>query len=160
MSEKTLCIVRHALPEGYNPLKKDHQRALTDIGLKQANTLGEVLKYNGFKPALVRTSDAARALQTTQIISEKLGISFDLQPEIYGVAPRGLLGIIEGLDDRNKSAMFVGHNPTFSEFVQLLTLNPIVLTQAQCVILKADCDSWMESGSTSWRVVKNIKPSA
>ena len=48
---RSACFAR-----GVQSFEKEIKRALTDIGLKQANALGGVLKYNGFKPALVRTS--------------------------------------------------------------------------------------------------------
>ena len=70
---KKLYLIRHAKSSWSNPGLADFERPLNKRGLKDAATMGKVLKKTLLKPNRVLTSSARRALETVEIVADKIG---------------------------------------------------------------------------------------
>lgn len=118
---KTLVLVRHAKAESPGSLG-DARRVLAPRGRRQAAALGPLLAgiAGPFDRALV--SSALRTQETYRLLS---GDS-DAYPrprvmdELYQASARQLLGILQGLDEKDRRVLVVGHEPTMSSLAWLL----------------------------------------
>ncbi len=121
---KNLLIIRHAKSSWDNPAWGDLERPLNARGKRDAPLMGRLLRERGVLPDLILSSPAKRARKTAMRIAEAVGYPEDLisiEPAIYMQGVRALLDLIAKLPDSVKRALIVGHNPDFTEFVELLT---------------------------------------
>lgn len=84
-------IARHA--ESFGNLEKSYfpDSGLTDTGVLQAKTLAENLSGSGIKT--IFSSDARRAIETSNIVAAKLGLKTSILPGIHEYErPTGLMG--------------------------------------------------------------------
>ena len=143
---RILYLVRHAKSDWSVPGQSDFDRALNKRGLFDAPLMGKILKELHVKPDLAISSPALRAKTTAEYISEQLEyplekISYD--EEIYEASPRTLLRLINNLDDKNKSVMLFGHNPTFTYLAEYLSKEQLDnIPTAGAVKLHFEFDSW------------------
>lgn len=119
-----LYLIRHAKAERTSSTGLDEDRSLTKRGIRQAAWLGETLRAS--EPATLRlvASPAVRAQETARVIAEHLGISLDTEPAIgLDAVPQDILEYVATLPP-DSNWVLVGHNPTFSRAVDLLTSGP------------------------------------
>jgi len=120
---KKLYLIRHAKSSWSNPGLADFERPLNKRGLKDAATMGKVLKKTLLKPNRVLTSSARRALETAEIVADKIGFPIEkvtVDERIYDAATYDLLEIINELDDSSSTAVLFGHNPGMTNLANLL----------------------------------------
>ena len=120
---KTIMLLRHAKSSHDDSSLKDFDRPLASRGQKDAPRMGLFIRKVNLLPAVVESSNAKRAKQTTELFLKAAGAE---DPEIswnenlyYGGAPdylRAIQNAPEGAD----SIMLVGHNPLLEETVSLL----------------------------------------
>jgi phosphohistidine phosphatase len=143
---KTLYVNRHAKSSWDHPNLKDFDRPLNDRGERDAPEMGKRLKSKGIIPQLFVSSPAKRAITTARIIAKECGYSSDqiaLEEDIYLASYSTLLGIVNGFDDRYDSIIIFGHNPGFTDLVEILTEEDIY-NLPTCGICKITFpfDSW------------------
>lgn len=120
----TLILARHAEPLRDRRRYTDHSYPLTAVGHTQARSLGAQLHARVGSVDLLYTSDALRALETTQGISTALPI--DRIVEEHGIYTGGfdtIRSLITGLGEDLNTVMIVGHEPTISYAVEMLCLD-------------------------------------
>jgi phosphohistidine phosphatase len=120
---KKLYIVRHAKSDWSNPALNDFERTLNKRGLHDAPLMGERFKKLGFIPDMVFSSSANRAVMTCNIICKNLGYEpqkVEMKKELYLAAPQTILKMINTFQNVWKSVMLFGHNPGFTELIELL----------------------------------------
>ena len=145
---KTLILVRHAKSSWKFPELDDFERPLNKRGKRDAPIMGKFLEQNKIMPDIIISSPAVRAKRTATRIAEAIGYSkkdvfFD--EEVYEASTMGLLNITNKIDNKNKSAMLFGHNPSMTYFANMLTnsrIDNIPTCGIACVDLKID--TWME----------------
>ncbi len=114
-----LYIVRHAIavPRG-TPGPQDDDRPLTDEGIQKMRQAAAGLKSLDYVPQLILSSPLLRARQTADILLEafkneiKIKILTALAP---AAARQNLYNSIEAYENKLKSLMLVGHQPSLGE---------------------------------------------
>jgi phosphohistidine phosphatase len=117
-----LHLLRHA--HAGDPAKwrgADFDRPLSVRGREQASRLGAFLADRAFAPDAIVTSPRIRALQTAQLVAERLGTSWRIDDRL--VDPLSAATVERILADAGDPSrpILVGHDPDFSELVGLLT---------------------------------------
>ena len=149
----TLLIFRHAKSDFDAP--SDHDRVLNELGIQQAMFMGEELKEKDIQPDLVLCSSAQRAKQTMDLAMKAGEWSCDssILDALYNTTTEVMLEIIKQLSDHDKTIMFVGHEPTWSELVTRLTGEPVSFNTAGMCCVSFDDDSWKTIKEGTGRLV-------
>lgn len=118
-----LYLLRHglAVPHG-TPGIADDDRPLTSEGERRVRAIGRGLKRLKLKLVRIATSPLPRALKTAQIVAEALGDA-DLVEVVDELrAGQDASSIRTWLATREETRlMLVGHNPSLSDLLALLT---------------------------------------
>ncbi len=115
---KKLFIVRHAKSSWAFENLSDHDRPLNARGKIDAPDMAQRLQKAGFKPHLILTSSARRALDTARIFAETLHVSeanFKITPDLYHAGADKILKILGKLHENEKNVMLFGHNPGLTD---------------------------------------------
>lgn len=155
---KTIYLVRHAKSDWGNASTGDFDRTLNERGMKNAPVMAARLKKKGILPELIISSPATRALTTAELFCETLGYpeeKIQKRVEIYRGGVLHLLKIVQQIPDTCESAMLFGHNPTLTEFSNLLTGSYTDnLVTCGVVSIDLDIDSWKDAnpdgGKLAW----------
>ena len=159
---KTIYLVRHAKSGWDNHDLADFDRPLNDRGLKSAPFMAYQLKKKEIKPVLVISSPANRAFTTAEIFCEILEYPRDqIVPriEIYEGGTTHLLNIVQQIPDNYTTVMLFGHNPTITDFVNLLAGNHID-SMSTCSIVSVDMKikSWEKAAADTGKIVFHEYP--
>ncbi len=113
---RTLYLLRHAKATDAGG-GGDRERALTPDGKRDAARIGERMVALGIEPALVLCSTAERAVQTLEQVARAYakGLAAEYEDPLYSADAEDLMARLQEIDDRFKSALIVGHNPTFHD---------------------------------------------
>ncbi|PJF24132.1 MAG: phosphohistidine phosphatase SixA, partial [Phototrophicales bacterium] len=99
----------------------DHQRKLTDVGAQRVWRAARALKLLGVKPSRLYSSPLIRARQTADILGQVLGVAVQVRSEVGpGFNAAATASLVRDLG-RDDEAIFVGHEPDFSQTVCELT---------------------------------------
>jgi phosphohistidine phosphatase len=140
---KKLIILRHgeAVPHG-RMSDTDHSRVLTEVGRAQAHSVGEKLAGLLKSSITIVSSDAARALQTAQIVHSLLpGSKLEIFPGFYSAGYREIAEVSLNKFESTTNLIVVGHNPGWSDAVDMLSGSPARLGTAHAAILLLDSAS-------------------
>lgn len=98
----------------------DSERPLSDLGNRQAATVGRFLRANGIKIDAVLSSPLVRAVKTAEIVQQELTIANIGRSEflVPGTDQRQLFRQISSLT--GESVLLIGHEPHLSQTVSLL----------------------------------------
>ncbi len=125
----------------------DFDRNLTDFGIKEIKN--NVEKLNSFKiiPNKIIVSKATRTQQTLSIYEYitnfKGSISNDKRLYDFHNTSEFIAEYIENTDDSLDTIMFIGHNPTLSNLLQMLTGNiGLHMDTASIFVIDFDIDIW------------------
>lgn len=111
---KTLCLIRHAKSSWNHPEISDFDRPLELRGEEDAAIVGKWLHKQTFKPDIILSSPANRAINTTKILATQLNYDTDkiiTEPSIYEASVEDLLAVIKDVDNKYNTLLLVGHNP-------------------------------------------------
>lgn len=120
---KYIMLLRHAKSSWDNPQLDDFERPLAGRGLTDAPAMGSFLKKTGYKPDIIISSPAQRALETTLAVSEVNNLEKDSirwDRDLYLSGADAYLSAIAGIPDKAEKAVLVGHNPNIEELASLL----------------------------------------
>lgn len=144
---KTLILVRHAKSSWDHPGLDDHERPLSERGLRDAPRMGRRLADRGLAPDVVLSSTAVRALTTAELMAEAIGVERDrivADERLYATSAAGLLEVIGELDSSVQTGMVVGHNPEMTSLAQRFTDEIGHLPTCAVVEFRFDADAWDE----------------
>jgi phosphohistidine phosphatase len=122
-----LYIVRHgiAIPHG-TPGLADDDRPLTPKGEERIRQIGRGLVALKLEVEQIVTSPLIRARGTAQMVAEELGMVDRLEVSSALGADSSAEAIRDWLRERNEARlMIVGHNPSLSDLVGLLTVGEV-----------------------------------
>ncbi|MBA3020688.1 MAG: histidine phosphatase family protein [Propionicimonas sp.] len=127
MANKTLIVLRHA-KSSWQTTEADQRRPLSERGERDALAAGEILA--GYKLDVVLASTATRVQLTWEGATEAGAECADVRfsESVYQAWPGELLGLIQGLDESDSTAVLIGHQPTLSELILALA-KPNELTE-------------------------------
>ena len=114
---RRLVLLRHAKAEPAGESTGDEVRPLALAGRRQAGRVGSVLLGAGLVPELVLVSPAVRTRQTWELLRGAFG---DAEPEVvhddalYVGGVSELLRTVREVDERVRTVLVVGHEPTVS----------------------------------------------
>ncbi len=120
--DKRLLLVRHANAEQTFGVD-DHERRLTERGLRDAKELGRWLADEGITCDLVLCSTATRTQQTWQAAAEGGARAHEvaLRPAIYHGGSRGVLECVHTEAGDAVTVLVVGHAPTMPSLAGVLS---------------------------------------
>jgi phosphohistidine phosphatase len=148
---KHLTIVRHAKSSWKHPGLADRDRPLNKRGEHDAPMMGRRLGDRGYRPDLILSSPATRAVTTATVIAEALGCSpgdIQVDERIYGAGVAGLIGLVQEVDDSVERVMLFGHNPELTGLVnRLARISLDNLPTCGVVHLEFALDTWAGLGT-------------
>ena len=146
---KRLFLIRHAKSSRDDPALADKDRPLNDRGKRDAPKMGALLAKRRVKPNLILSSSAVRALDTAEIIAEKLDYkrkNIRVEDRLYAVEADKLLDVIRRLGDELDCVMLIGHNPELTELAHRLSSK--ITDMPTCAVAEFTFDSkcWSRIG--------------
>lgn len=145
---KRLVIVRHAKSMHESYVATDIERHLAGRGYDDVAHTVAFLKGKGIAPDLIVSSPAIRAFSTALIVANRFGYPADriqLNSSVYEASVNNLLYVVQELPDKVNTAFLFGHNPGFTELINMLcgfTLSN--LPTAAVAIIDFKTDKWSE----------------
>ena len=109
---KTLVLLRHAKSDGDNIHDADHDRGLSKRGEKDISEIALRLLKKDISPKILLSSSANRAVSTSKIFIENLGLSPDIlkiEPQLYLAIPSDILSLIKKQESSTSELFIVGH---------------------------------------------------
>lgn len=154
-----LIVLRHGKSDRGPGLEVDFERPLKKRGMRAAERVGRFLAESGQKPDLVLSSSALRARETARLAAEAGGWScaVHLTDDLYEARPESVLEVVRGTDDDVHRLVVVGHEPTSSALIGLLTgAAPPLLPTAAMADVTFSAPSWRAlapgTGELAWLV--------
>ena len=121
---KSIYLTRHAKSSWKFKEKRDIERPLKQRGRLNAEDVAKHLKKLGERPDYFLSSPAERAKQTAAIFMPAFNRDADdleLNDSIYESSVSEMFTILLSLPEDVHAVMLFGHEPTFSNFTQMLT---------------------------------------
>ncbi len=157
-----LLVMRHAKSDWTGDFAEDHDRPLAPRGVKAARMIGRFLAASGHGPDLVIASTAERARDTVEHVLEsaKLSCPVTSTRDLYGTHPSAALEIVADRAELPR-LLIVGHEPTWSGLISLLTGGGRVrMPTAAVACIEFGVDKWSEvtvgSGQLRWLVTPRL----
>jgi phosphohistidine phosphatase len=142
-----LLILRHAKSSWADTHADDWERPLTDRGVRNATSVGQLLRRLSLVPDLIITSDAVRAQTTAQIVAEAAGYTGKIvqSSALYHATPDAVIEVLRTVPGTEvRSVMIVGHNPGLENLVSQFTGEQVDLPTAALVQLALRIDRWSD----------------
>jgi phosphohistidine phosphatase len=116
LPKRRLLLLRHAKsawPDGI----ADHDRPLSDRGLKAAPRMGAYMAREGLVPDLALVSTAWRTQQTWEQVASKLPPSIEQRDhdDLYEAPAARIAALLHAMDPSVRTLLLIGHNPGFHE---------------------------------------------
>ncbi|MBI1222564.1 MAG: histidine phosphatase family protein [Bacteroidetes bacterium] len=150
---KTIYLLRHAKSSWKDADLSDIDRPLNAKGKKDATMMGKYFFKKRVRPELIVSSPAKRAFKTASIVAEELeygekNIHIDMR--LYGANTDLLFEILQQLENNLQRVMLVGHNPAFTNVIELLT-GASIDNLPTCGMARIDFDT------KKWNLIKAQK---
>lgn len=119
---KNLFLIRHAKSSWKNPHLSDFDRPLNKRGKENLKLMSKFFAEKFSKPDLILSSPAVRAKVTALGFAEKLDYNDEkiiFLDELYMADSKDIAKIISSQNDGFNSIALFGHNPGFTDFVNL-----------------------------------------
>ena len=120
---KKIILIRHAKSSWDNPWLTDHDRPLSDRGLRDDPIMAKRLKKRKIYPDLILCSTATRAVETAKILAKEFEFpekEILFEKNLYHASPNKILKYIHLQKDAKDTMIVVGHNPGFNELIEYL----------------------------------------
>lgn len=107
-----LILIRHGKSSWDDPFGDDHARVLNARGRDAAQAIGVWLVQNGYVPDLLLVSDAARTVETANLIVPAFGYAapeVKYMARLYHASPDTVVETV--LRQTAKTIAVIGHNP-------------------------------------------------
>ncbi len=156
---KTLLIMRHAKSDWNADYGADHERPLNDRGVRSARIMGRVLADHGLVPDLIVASTAVRARSTATLANEAgdWRSEMELEPSLYGSGTETAIQVAAAAPDVAR-LMLVGHQPTWSMLVTVLTGERVEMKTATVAAIDFQVEGWRDAATTQGQIVAVFQP--
>lgn len=161
---KRLTLIRHAKSSWDHPGLPDFDRPLNERGLRDVPLMAGILGEDpAFRPNLVVSSPAARAIATAQGIAPAVGVpatAIQPAPTIYEAPVAAILKVVQSIPDTVDHAVLVGHNPGFQNTANHLLYRDSIdhLPTLGIIDLRLLVDHWHEATHDVAELIRFIKP--
>ena len=161
---KTLLFLRHGKSDWDADYETDHERPLTKRGIKASRKIGRFVNAIDEVPEIVISSTAERAIRTASLANEAGRWERNIRStrKLYEASPVDLLGVIRTLDAGFQTVMLVGHEPTWSSTIGMLTGANVRFPTTALARIDIDRDDWesisLNGGQLIWLVVPKSLP--
>ena len=158
---KEIFVLRHAKSSWDHVNLSDHDRPLTNRGIKDAAKLCAFVKNKRYKLDKVLCSTAKRAKETFDLTAD--GFNFEIGRTIYtdklyfGEAT-DLIKHLRDLDESLNNILIVGHNPTLHYLVELLANEQIDRFTTCNLAIISHAGKWIALNSHKCSLKSLIKP--
>ena len=154
---KKLLLMRHAKSDWSADYQADHERPLNERGVLSAQVIGRVLNEEDLTPDFIVASTAVRARTTAELAAEAGGWDCEirLDQRLYNTGADGVVQVAGEAPPVNR-LMMVGHQPTWSILVSVLTGDRAELKTATVAIIEFEVDEWAEIASTRGKLRRVI----
>src|SRR5690606_17656991 len=116
-----LLLMRHAKAQWPSPGASDFDRPLTEIGIGEARSMGEMMQAAGLRPDRVLCSGARRCRETWQELSFLFDVAeVEYDDTLYACDAAGYLDLVR-LHGTDGTLLLIGHNPMTEELAMALT---------------------------------------
>lgn len=151
--------MRHAKSDWNAEYGADRERPLNDRGIRSARIMGRVLAADDRTPDLVVTSPAVRARSTASLASAagQWDCEIILDPGLYGTGADAAVQSATEVTDSQR-LMLVGHQPTWSILVSVLTGDQVEMKTATVVAIDFDIDEWKDLPSVLGEISAVYQP--
>jgi len=154
---KYLLLMRHAKSAWDEPHTTDFDRSLNERGKKDAPDMAGRIKAFPFKPDLLISSPAKRAIKTAKAVAEVLHYpekKVELETDLYEATIEDVCSLIREVDDSVKNLMLVGHNPTFTGMIGYLTHQFIDnLPTSGVALIELNIKTWKQAVAQTGRLM-------
>ncbi|GAB2761362.1 histidine phosphatase family protein [Salinifilum aidingensis] len=156
--QRTLVLLRHAKsarPEGV----QDRERPLNDRGRRDAPEAGRWLRQHVPHVEFVLCSPARRAEETWELAGSRMPAAPSVRraERLYEAGAQDLLAAVHELPVVPLTAVLIGHDPTISEFVGLLTGQPVSLKTSGIAVVTS-AQPWSAAGDGWGRLTETATP--
>lgn len=112
MSHHTLYLLRHAKSSWDEPLP-DHERPLSNRGVRDARAVGHLLAVRGWQPELALCSTSVRTRETWRRAHAAGAEAGEVRyvDDIYAASAAGLLSLVRATSEDVASMLLIGHAP-------------------------------------------------
>jgi phosphohistidine phosphatase len=161
---KTLYIARHAKSSWDDLRVSDHDRGLLPVGKKRTKKIARWLNEHDILPDRIISSTAVRAYKTARLLAQGMGFpkkKIEKEASFYNANPEDIMEYLYALPNTVDKVMVVGHNPTFTELVNLfLEENKWIdnLPTSGVAAIRFETDKWNELDLAKQQVEFLITP--
>lgn len=156
-----LLIMRHAKSDWGVGLASDRERPLAPRGVKAAKRMGRFLTKVGAAPDLILSSPAVRA-RTTAEFANKAGrwaAPMEIVPSFYGGGWAAVVEAVLAAGDSAERILVIGHEPTWSDLVSVLTGGSLVAMPTAAIACVAVIgSSWVRLGPNCAELQWHLTP--
>jgi phosphohistidine phosphatase len=150
--------MRHAKALKESDDLSDHNRHLSEKGKEDAKLMSDALITEKFLPELIVSSTSKRTQRTAKIVSENINLkphSLLLESDLYEATTSDILHVIRALPDNINTVMLIGHNPSFTSMIGLLSQTFIEnLPTSGIAVIQFNFPTWKltqnKSGNLVW----------
>lgn len=152
----SLLLLRHGKSQWETEVARDEDRELTARGQRAAKTVGLFLAKAGAVPDMAVTSPAVRARTTLDLAIEagRWPCPVRVAGELYRNDPDAILRLVRAEPESTGTLLLVGHEPTWSTVVELVTGATVRFPTA--TLARIELEQWKDAvrggGALSWLV--------
>ncbi len=164
MNTREIVLLRHGKSDWDSSAKSDHDRPLAKRGKRDAIRVGRFLSVVGAKPDYILCSTAARAVGTCKKARKagKWKAPVELSDSLYVPTPEAVFEAIQNAPDTCERLLVVGHEPTWSQMVRLLSGATAAMPTAAAACIEVNVDNWSQvepgGGLLLWLVTPKLLP--
>ena len=142
---KTLLLMRHAKSDWDADYGADHERPLSERGVRSARLMGRLVAGLNLMPDHVLSSTATRARTTVKVAAEagEWECPIVLAEGLYGSGPGTVLALAVAAPPVDR-LMLVGHQPTWSMILHRLTGARAEMKTASLAVVDLMIEDWPE----------------
>lgn len=144
---KRLTLVRHAKSDWSLAGQADWDRPLNKRGQRDAPEMARRLRSRRYKPDLILSSPAVRALTTATVMARELKVpatALRQDERLYLASLADVMAVIQEHGGTAKHVMVFGHNPGLNECANRLSAGEQIDNLPTCGVFTAlyDLDDW------------------